>query len=151
MLIRRWLLALALGLASMPAYSQIIPNYRCGTAPTGSGSCDGAMWTPLILNALTATKTAVKTTPGVMGIMYCYNPNTSVAYIQIYNALLANVTVGSTTPTWSIAVAPSSIGGFGFGGGSGLYFSTAMSVAATTTATGSSAPSTAVDCNVGYN
>ncbi len=151
MLIRRWLLALALGLASMPAYSQVIPNYRCGTAATSGGVCDGAMWTPLILNALTATKTAVKTTPGVLGILYCYNPNTSVAYVQVYNALLANVTVGSTTPTVSFGVAASSIGGFGFGGGSGYYLSTAISVAATTTATGSSAPSTALDCNVGYN
>ncbi len=149
MLIRRWLLALALGLASMPAYSQIIPNYRCGTAATSGGICDGAMWTPLILNGLTSTKTAVKTTPGVLGILYCYNSNAAVAYVQVFNATLANVTVGSTTPTLSLPIAATSIGGFGFGGGSGFYFSTAISVAATTTATGSS--TNTVDCNVGYN
>ena len=149
MLIRRWLLALALGLASLPAYSQVIPNYRCGTAPTGSGVCEGTMWTTLLLAGLTSTKTTVKAAPGIMGILYCYNSNAAVAYIQVFNATTANVTVGSTTPVLSLPIAATSIGGFGFGGGSGFYFSTAITVAATTTATGSS--TNTVDCNVGYN
>lgn len=107
-------------------------------------------WTPKLLNALTNTAVAVKASAGQLAKLYCYNPNSSVAYVQVFNIASGSVTVGTSTPLQSYAIAPTNTGGFALSG-IGDQYGTAISVAATTTATGGSAPSTALDCNVSYN
>ncbi len=107
-------------------------------------------WTPLRLSALTNSAVAIKGSTGQIGMLQCYNPNASQVYIQIYNIVSTSVTVGTSTPTLSIAIAPTSTGGFVMAF-PGVQFATAISAAATTTATGGSAPSTAADCNVVYD
>ena len=107
-------------------------------------------WTPKLLNALSTTVVSIKSSAGQLGMLQCYNPNSTQAYIQIFNIASGSVSLGSSTPLQSIPIGPTNTGGFTLSL-VGLQFSTAISVAATTTATGSSAPSTAIDCNAAYN
>jgi hypothetical protein len=107
-------------------------------------------WTPQRLSALSTTIVSIKSSAGQLGMLQCYNPNSSQAYIQVFNVASGSVTLGSTTPILSIAIAPLSTGGFVLAN-PGINFSTAISAASTTTATGSTANSTAPDCNVVYN
>lgn len=107
-------------------------------------------WTPKLLNALSSTAVAVKASGGQLGMLQCYNPNASQEYVQVYNIAQGSVTVGTSTPLESIAIAPTSTGGFVMAA-PGQEFGTAITVAATTTATGGSAPGTALDCNASYN
>ena len=128
-------LAMAFAWVCAPVHAQQLPT-------TG--------WTPKILNALTNTAVAVKAAGGQLAMVQCYNPNSSQAYIQIFNVASGSVTVGTTAPTLSIPIAATATGGWVVAPG-GVYFSVAIAVAATTTATGATAPSTAVDCNAAFN
>ena len=58
------------------------------------------------------------------------------------------VTVGSTTPKWSIGIPATAAANLAR---VGLAFANGIQVAATTTATGSTAPGTALDCNFSYH
>lgn len=129
--------------SGLPASGNNI-GFVSGAVNTSSG------WTPKLLNALTNTAVAVKTGAGQMGMLQCWNPNASVAYIQVYNVASGSVTVGTTASALSIGIAPTSTGGWALSF-PGMQFSTAMSLAATTTATGGTAPGTAVDCNIAWN
>lgn len=106
-------------------------------------------WSPKLLSGLSTTVTAVKASSGQVGMIQCYNPNSSQVYIQIFDAATTGVTLGTTPPKLSIAIGATSTGGFILSA-PGIGFSTAISVAATTTATGSTAPATAPDCNALY-
>lgn len=126
-----------------------------GTAP--SGNVPGANVfvtnanpnpTPLKLNGLTNSAVAIKASAGGLYMLQCGNTNASEAYVQIYNIASGSVTVGTSTPTLSIPIAATATGGFAMA--LPATFGTAMSAAATTTATGGSAPGTALDCNVAY-
>lgn len=119
------------------------PVYVQQTPGTSGG------WTPLLLNGLSTTVTTVKNTAGKLAKLYCYNPNSSVAYVQVFNITPSSVTLGTTTPLNSYGIGQTSIGGFGSSVGDN--YSTAISIAATTTVKGLTAPSTALDCNVSYN
>lgn len=110
---------------------------------------DVGPFTPLLGNALTNTAVAVKPSAGQLMMLFCFNPNSSQVYIQLYNKAASGVTVGTTLPLISAPIASANTGGFALST-NGLLFSTAISAAATTTATGGSAPSTAVDCNFGF-
>jgi hypothetical protein len=118
--------------------------------PTTSilGTTNG--WTPLRLSALSTTVVAIKGSPGELAMAQCYNPNATQVYLQVFNVVYSSVSLGSTAPTLSIPIAPSATGGYALSN-PGINFSTAMSAAITTTATGSTAPGTAADCNAAYN
>jgi hypothetical protein len=122
----------------------------------GSGGSSAAVlgttngWTPQILNALSSNKTQVKASTGQAGMLQCYNPNTNQMYVQIFGLPSASVTVGTTPPTLSIPIPPSGTGGWTLSN-PGVNFASGITVAATTTATGSTAPGTALDCNMVYN
>jgi len=105
--------------------------------------------TPVLKNGLTNTASAVvSSTAAVLNDYYVYNPNASVAYVQIYDVATAGgVTVGTTTPKWSIGIPATSGANIT---NLNLTFANGIQVAATTTATGSTAPGTALDCNFGY-
>lgn len=117
-------------------------------APLPIGTANG--WTPLKLAALSNTATAVKGAAGWLGKLYCYNPNATVAYIQVYNVVSGSVTVGTTAALQSYGIPATNSAGF-IMGTVGDQYSTAISVAATTAAGNGTAPGTAVDCNVSYN
>jgi hypothetical protein len=105
--------------------------------------------TPLRLSALSTTVTAIKASAGGLYMLQCGNTNASEQYVQIFNVASGGVTLGTTTPTLSVPIGATTTGGFALS--MPMTFGTAMSAAATTTATGSTAPGTALDCNVGFN
>lgn len=120
---------------------------------TGGESCVPG-WIPKLLNGLSTTVTSVKNSaPGQLSVVYCANPNSSgsMTYIQIFDvATAAGVTLGITTPTLSLGIPGTQSSGIG-PSGLGVVFQNGIQVAVTTTATGNTAPSTAMDCNVTYN
>jgi hypothetical protein len=99
--------------------------------------------------ALVATKQAANASAGNLYGYHIYNPNTVVIYVQFYNVASASVTVGTTAADMILAIPP---GGWADAPSSGppISFATAMTVAATTTATGSTAPSTGLLVNLWY-
>jgi hypothetical protein len=97
----------------------------------------------------------VKAAQGVIAGWHIQNLDTTDTYFQLYDALTANVTVGTTTPTWSIWV-PASSGIDTFvptkdDYESGLFqFSTGLVIAATTTLGGLTNPTNGLLVNMGY-
>ncbi len=91
--------------------------------------------------AVLATKVAPLIGSFLVFNITCFNPDSAVAYIQFFDAVTADVTIGTTTPYF---VLPMPIGG---GIDSSLVcpkaFHHGIVFAATTTATGLTAPGTA--------
>lgn len=100
---------------------------------------------PLPLVALTNTPVHIGNGSTYLTLLHCYNPGTVVTYVQAFNT--NNATVGTTPPVLAIAIPPGATDGFAQDGG--IRFSIALSLAATTTPTGSTAPASALVCNVG--
>lgn len=104
---------------------------------------------PYFNAALLATKQSVKTIAGRLYGWHIQNPNGADAWVQFYDALTANVTVGTTPPTWSIWVpALSAIDDPDFS--IAIEFNTGLVIAATTTATGAAAPAIGLVTNLFY-
>lgn len=112
---------------------------------------------PGLLVAFTATlSTTVNAIKNASGRLYGYNffnPGSALTYVQIFNVAAASVTLGVTTPFMSIGLPSTTNGSVGVDVNFTLpvAFSTAMSYAATTTPTGSTAPATAIVANLYYN
>jgi hypothetical protein len=104
----------------------------------------------LVTASLTNTAVAIKSSAGWLGKLYCYNPNTSVAYVQIFNIAAGSVTVGASTAAQSYGIPASNAGGYAMSIIADQY-NVAISYAATTTPAGGTAPSSALTCNVSYN
>ena len=104
-------------------------------------------WTPFLDNGQSTTVVTVKSSAGELGAYHCLNPNTSAAYVQIFD-ISGTVTLGTTTPVLSLGLPATSGGNLEWA--NGIHFANAIKVAATTTATGLTATSTAVDCNFVY-
>ena len=92
-------------------------------------------------NALGSTVTNIKTSPGNLWGMSAFNGHAAACFIQVFDALAANVVLGTTAPTFVLPVAGTAI--------SNVFptipirnFKVAISVASTTTATGSTACTT---------
>lgn len=104
-------------------------------------------WDTYLNGALSTTVQTVKASDGRFGGYYFFNPNTDPVYIQIFD-VSGTVTLGTTTPKLSFGVPK--------GGGAnleflrGIPFANAIKIAATTTPTGSSAPSSAVLAEIFY-
>jgi hypothetical protein len=110
-------------------------------------------WSPKLANGLTNSVVSVKSAAGELGSYHCVNQSGAVAYVQVFDAATAGaVALGSTTPVLSFGLpAASSLpGGGNLEWSNGIHFANGIQVAATMTATGSTAPSTAVDCNFAY-
>lgn len=114
-----------------------------------SGTVNQGGVTPILVDALSTTvKGVLASAAGVLEDYYCYNPNAAVTYIQIFDiATTGAVTLGTSVPKWSIAIPPASAANLSR---LGLSFASGIQVAATTTAKGSTTPTTACDCNFGY-
>lgn len=108
-----------------------------------------ATTTPVLKNGLTnAASAVVSSTAATLSSYYVYNPNSSVAYIQLFDVATAGaVTLGTTVPKWSIGIPATSGANLS---NVNLSFANGIQVAATTTATGLTAPSTALDANFSY-
>jgi hypothetical protein len=99
--------------------------------------------------ALAATKQVVIAAPCLVFNIFVFNPDTTAtSYIQFFDALTADVTVGSTAPTFVIPM--------GLRTGSTIAlncpraFRTGVVIACTATATGSGAPSTSAVVSLDY-
>jgi hypothetical protein len=99
--------------------------------------------------ALDGTLVQVKSTVTNLYGYHIYNPGTAMAYIQLFNAMSADVTLGTTAPAIVLAIPPE--GGLDMAQGSvPVTFSRAMTLAATTTPTGATGVSTGVLINLFY-
>jgi hypothetical protein len=101
--------------------------------------------------AVSNTDVAVKTSAGRVYSWNFKNPHaTDTAWVHFYNALIANVTVGTTVPVWSVEVPAGTSKDMAFT--IPMTFATAITIAATTSAdhTVSTAPSTALIAFIGY-
>lgn len=101
--------------------------------------------------SLTSTKQQVKATGGTIYGITAVNNGSALAYIQVFNKASANVTVGTTAPDYVVPVPAPSSGTAGAGireeYAKGLSFGTGITVACTTTRTGS----TTATCDVNVN
>ena len=100
---------------------------------------------------LSTTVKQVKAIGGIVSIVHCWNPNSQQIYVQLFNALPANVTLGTTVPVAFVPIAATTTGGWSISPLALGGFPVAISVAATTTAEGNGAPATAPDCDIYYN
>lgn len=103
-------------------------------AATTDGVYSGANvtggYTPFKLLDIDETEDEIKATAGKVGGWVLTNLHTATVFVKFYNATAANVTVGSTAPTVTVAV-PASTGIVMPLGGPGIAFGTAICVAAT--------------------
>lgn len=100
------------------------------------------------------TEDAVKASAGQLYWIHAMNLTASVLYLQFYNATVASVTVGTTTPdlTFPLSTQGDTNGaGFTLAIPNGIAFGTAITIACTTTIGGASGPA-ANGCvvNLGY-
>ena len=93
------------------------------------------------------TATAISGSAAQVYGWYIYNPNADAVYVQFFNTAAASVTVGSTAPYYSIGI-PGTAAANVFG--PGIDHSTAISIAITTTRSGSTSPTSTVDYNIFY-
>lgn len=106
-------------------------------------------WSVAHTAALVATAVNVKTTKGALGGISVYNPNGSASYLQLFDALAANVTPGTTTPTISIGIGANAGVHLDFGQ-SPIAFNTALSMIGATAVGGGTGPGTGLAVNVKY-
>ncbi len=92
-----------------------------------------------------ATLTAVKTTPGTLESWALGNNNSVPSYVQIFDATVANVILGSTAPKISIELPANSGSNLQL---PGIPFANAITVAVTTTRAGLTGPVTTCDLNI---
>ena len=97
-----------------------------------------------------ATKTDIGTanTAGIVSGWYFYNPNNSVAYVQVFNLQASAVTLGTTAPVYSIGIP--ALSAANLMSPTGITHSTAISIAVTTTRAGSTNVGSTVDYNIFY-
>lgn len=98
--------------------------------------------------ALSATKQQVKASAGNIYAWTAYNPNVTVVYVQVFYLPSASVTVGTTAPSYILPLPPS--GGLDTPLLIPLAAASGITVACTTTPTGSTAPGAAVVFSMGY-
>lgn len=122
-------------------------TWTANMVPTGNAQ-SGSPLTGYMNAALTST--AIQVVSGIHRLHYyhIYNPNAATIFVQLYNTLSASVTVGTTTAFQVLAIPAG-------GALDGSYpvplnWSVAITIAATTTATGNTAPTTALVVNLGY-
>ena len=77
-----------------------------------------------------------------------YNPDTALAYLQLYDALAADVTVGTTVPTHSIPIPAGAI--YDVQLVQAMQFDVGLTIAMTTTPGGAVAPGTGAVVNARY-
>lgn len=121
------------------------PGIQGGWTALNATAADGA-------TACTSTVQAIKASQGTFGGYFINNPNTADSWLHIYNVASGSVTVGTTNPalTFRIPGQPANSVGANLEISLGVQFSTAMSMACTTTAGGNGNPSSALEADIFY-
>lgn len=88
--------------------------------------------------SVSQTKASVVAAPVLLFNITAYNSGASASFLQFFDALEANVTVGTTTPTFVIPLPAA--GGYDTSLNLPEGFRTGIVIACTATATGSGAP-----------
>ncbi len=104
--------------------------------------------------SVVATVETMTTSPAQLFGLSLSNLTSIDAYFQVFDALAANVTVGTTTPNLIFLVPAGNgtiAGGFDRDWPVGLRFITGMSYAATTSPTGNTAPGTGLTLSGWYS
>lgn len=109
-------------------------------------STTGTGWTPFNNTALVHTATVVKSGAGTLGGYMLQNPAAATTFLQVFDN--AAPTVGTTAPTYVIAVPASGTRDVEFS--CGIAHASAITVAATTTATGLTSPATGLVTTILY-
>ena len=116
-------------------------------AATSGGSsvwaATGGTGNALLTNSAVAAKNAAGTFYGITVV----NPNATVAYVQVFDAAPGSVTLGTTPPKMFFWVPAGGAWEEKFAT-YGVAFSSGITVAATTTATGNTAPSTGLQAQL---
>ena len=134
--------------SAIPAGANLIGDVGISGARTSGG-------TTLYRNIdVDESEDQIKGSAGQLYWLHAMNVTSAVLYLQVYNATAASVTVGTTTPdlTFPIPTQGDTNGaGFVLAIPNGIAFSTAITIAATTTVSGSAGPA-ANGCvvNAGY-
>lgn len=119
----------------------IQPRATNGLSTMNASSSDGA-------TALTSSAQAIKGSAGKLFGWYIYNPNSVAVFVQLYNTASGSVTVGTTAPLFMMTIP--ALSAANLLNDIGITFSTAISWAATSTAGGNGAPTTALDAVAFY-
>jgi len=147
---------LCLGLLALPSAGLAACPYTGNTTGTDSaaqlnalndicrGSAGVATPTTVYSANVTNSATAANASPTKMRAYVVGNNNSTVCYLQFFDVASGSVSLGSTAPKFSLLFPA-------LGGGNALVsftFATAMTVAATTTRTGSTACTNGLDVNI---
>ncbi len=132
---------------SISAGTNLIGDVDIQPRTTGGWSV-GNFTTGDTFTALTATAQVIKGSAGKFGGYYIYNPNATATYVILYDIAAASVTVGTSTPKLVFCIPATA--GANLELLAGIPFGTAMSIAATTTGGGNTAPSTALEAMIFY-
>lgn len=132
------------------------PAATAGTSGDYQGAAygaNGAQWTTLTPStvgglsmysgSVTNSPTSIKGSAGQLYGWYIYNPNATVAYVQIFDS--GSISLGTTVPVLSLGIPPGA--GANVFSDTGFPFTNNIAYAVTTTRTGSTAPSSSVDTN----
>jgi hypothetical protein len=104
-------------------------------------------WSKIKYAAQTVTVQTPKGTAATFGGYYIYNPNASVAYLQVFDAATATtITLGTTVPDMIFAIPAASAANIEIT--CGVNMTNGVKLACTTTATGSTAPGTGLDMTI---
>jgi hypothetical protein len=79
-----------------------------------------------------------------------YNSNNTVEYVQLFNGTSTSVALGTSVPQMVIPLGSSSVTALALPDSAAVTFFNGLAAAATTTPTGSSAPSTGISGVIGY-
>lgn len=99
-----------------------------------------------LANNLGTTVRTARASRANLTFVSCYNASNAVAYVQLFD-VAGSVTLGTTVPRLSLGIPTAGQ----LTAQVNVQFLNALKAAATTTPTGSSAPSASVDCNFGLN
>jgi hypothetical protein len=133
-------------LAALLLPLSVVAQQPVGVSQVGGQDVTALQVTPVLVSALTNTATTIRSSGGGWESFSCYNPNSSVSYVQVFD-ISGSVTLGTSTPKLSYGIPANASWGMT---DLAMVFANAIKVAATTTATGSTAPTNALVCNFGY-
>lgn len=128
------------------------PGNTANTTPwliTASLSATSAGMTRFRNTTLVNTAVAVKASAGNWYYYHVYNSGSTDAYFQVYNVAQGSVTVGTTVPDLTFAIPAGGVLDGSFDSAP-FSFSTALTIAATSTPGGGVAPGTALLVDMGY-
>lgn len=144
-----WNIGTVTTVSAVTAISNALPagtNNIGQVVPAASATLGGL--TQHKTDALVATAVAVKASAGQVYGYHISNQSDADAYVQFYNIAQGSVTVGTSTRTRTLFIPQGGVidTALPFG----LTFSTAITIAATTTITGNTAPSTGLLVMIDY-